>query len=474
MQAARAVGPARRNRCSICRSEGHNARNCPQKPVGCNPPPNRAAGAAGNAQILVRVLNGQILEDEEGKEDDPLSDGSEEGSDGSSGANDNKDEHDYPLRDSWRLCEVDALPEGASPLGVLPEFIPAGIGIGKAHDLEDVQEDSTLQHFRLFYPDIIFDKFLTATNSYGRMKYRLMWKAIDLAEFKSFLACILHLGIVKYANRRDAWSTGLSGSRFLRSIITRDRFDQILTCWRHIDYSLYSNEELNLMKADDPFWAVAEYCEVLSQQFGLLWNPGQFLDVDEQTIPWKGRHKCRNYNPNKPEKWHFKVWSLNDSSTGYQLNHKLYRGKAEQRPEGMSATAYPAYVLLQDEKYHHRGHIEFSDNFFSSFDQTGINAERGIHSVGTLRANRQGLPHAHRGKMIRGEFITKVTDWRGIRVWYTEWQDRKVVKMLHTFPTFLGDCQRNVKGNQGWEKRIFNRPTVIKLYNKGITAFINI
>ena len=114
MQAARAVGPARRNRCSICRSEGHNARNCPQKPVGCNPPPNRAAGAAGNAQILVRVLNGQILEDEEGKEDDPLSDGSEEGSDGSSGANDNKDEHDYPLRDSWRLCEVDAFTTGSS------------------------------------------------------------------------------------------------------------------------------------------------------------------------------------------------------------------------------------------------------------------------------------------------------------------------------------------------------------------------
>ena len=62
-------------------------------------------------------------------------------------------------------CVVDDLPEGASPLGFFPEFTPAGDGVGKAHDLENVQEDSTLEHFRMFYPDIIFDKLLTAPNS---------------------------------------------------------------------------------------------------------------------------------------------------------------------------------------------------------------------------------------------------------------------------------------------------------------------
>jgi hypothetical protein len=184
MQAACAVGPAQKNRCSICRSEGHNARNCPQKPDGLNPPPKRAAGAVGNAQILARALNANILEDEEGNEDDPLSDGSEEGSEGSGSDNGNEDEHDYPLHDSWKQCVVDALPEGASPLGVLPEFTPAGDGVGKAHNLDNVQEDSTLELFRMFYPDNIFHKFLTATNTYGKIKYRLMWKAVELVEFQ--------------------------------------------------------------------------------------------------------------------------------------------------------------------------------------------------------------------------------------------------------------------------------------------------
>jgi len=60
----------------------------------------RAAGAVGNAQILARALNENILEDEEGNENDSLSDGSEEGSEGSGGDNGNEDEHDCPLRDS--------------------------------------------------------------------------------------------------------------------------------------------------------------------------------------------------------------------------------------------------------------------------------------------------------------------------------------------------------------------------------------
>ena len=72
------------------------------------------------------------------------------------------------------------------------------------------------------------------------------------------------------------------------------------------------------MKAEDPFWADnKDYCEALRNQISELWNPGQFMDVNEQIIPLKGRQKCRNYNPKKANKWHFKVWCLNDSETGY-------------------------------------------------------------------------------------------------------------------------------------------------------------
>ena len=427
-----------------------------------------AIGSVENAPVLVRGLSGAVLEDEEGNEDDVVSDASEEGSEGSE--NDDNDDSDdsYPLPASWRDAIVEEFPGGAPLNFGLPDFTPAGRGVGRVHELDNVAPDSVWQHFRLFYPDNVFNTFIVATNSNGVLRYRRTWKALTLGEFKAFLGCVLHLGVVQYPSRKHAWNSGPTGSSFLRSIMSRDRFDQILRCWRFLDYNAYTNEQINQMKLADPFWAVQDYCEVLRAQFSALWNPAQFMDIDEQTIPWKGRHKCRNYNPNKPEKWHFKVWCLNDSSTGYLQNFFLYRGKAEQRPPGVPASAYPAYALLEDEKYHNRGHINVSDNFFTSFDETGINAERGIHTLGTLRANRQGLPTPRRGKMVRGEFHTKVTDWRGIQVWYTEWQDRKVVKMLHTFPTYRDECLRSVKGAQGWERKAFNRPNIIKRYNQGM------
>jgi hypothetical protein len=51
----------------------------------------------------------------------------------------------------------------------------------------------------------------------------------------------------------------------------------------------------------------------LSSAFLKEFHCPQFIDIDEQSIPWKGRHKCRCYNP--PEKFHFKIFALNDAHT---------------------------------------------------------------------------------------------------------------------------------------------------------------
>ena len=131
--------------------------------------------------------------------------------------------------------------------------------------------------------------------------------------------------------------------------MTRDRFDNILKCRRFIDYCASTNEMLNSLRASDPFWAVPGFCDELSTPFGLLWNPGQLLDIDEQTVPWKGRHRCRCYKkPKKPKKWHPKVYCLNDSQIGYLLNF----------PYAIGAGKVPS-----------NGHILFTDNWFTSFSK---------------------------------------------------------------------------------------------------------
>jgi len=52
----------------------------------------------------------------------------------------------------------------------------------------------------------------------------------------------------------------------------------------------------------------------------------QCLSIDEQIVPFKGRHGLMQYLPKKPHKWGYKVYVLSGIS-GYAYDIKLYAGK---------------------------------------------------------------------------------------------------------------------------------------------------
>ena len=176
--------------------------------------------------------------------------------------------------------------------------------------------------------------------------------------------------------------------------MSRNRFEQVLSVWHYRDFTYLSKQRLEELKKNDPFWAASDFVRHIAQQFERNWNPGQALDIDEQCCAWKGRHRARSYNPKKPEKWHFKMYAANCSKSGYLLNARLYEGAKEDRPPGMSATAFPIHALLANEKFWIRNHVLFTDNWYTSFEAARICTEQGIHVVGTIKANRIGLPSA--------------------------------------------------------------------------------
>jgi len=223
-------------------------------------------------------------------------------------------------------------------------------------------------------------------------------------------------------------------------LYVEDRFEKILKAWHYQNYAEYTSDEIKQVKAFDSFWPIASLENALNKRFVAMMKPGQFLDIDAQCIPWKGRHKCRCYNKSKPVKRHFKVISLNQSVNGYQESFQLYRGKAEERPEDISATAYPAYILLRNEKYHKKNHILFTDNWFTSFQQLKICMNYGIHMVGTVQKKRKGVPfswkpaHGVQQVRVRGEFqSTKAVFFASEEliadIYYTSRMDRKPVAL---------------------------------------------
>ena len=176
-------------------------------------------------------------------------------------------------------------------------------------------------YFLLLFSDEIMQTFVEATNDFAKATNRKKWRKLTIPEFKTFLAMVLYLGLVKYPSRGMAWSIyKFYGSEFVKSMMSQSRFEQILSCWHYMNTADLSDKERREAKKNDAFYSVTPFLELLAENFNKWYQAGQGLDIDESCFDFKGRHRARCYNPNKPSKWHFKAYCLNDSSTGYLCN----------------------------------------------------------------------------------------------------------------------------------------------------------
>lgn len=207
-----------------------------------------------------------------------------------------------------------------------------------------------------------------------------------------------------------------------------------------------------------------------------MWNCSQYFDIDEQSIPYKGRHKYRCYNPSKPNKFHFKIYSLNDTHS-YQKKFYFYQGKSSVVDAGYTATSQPIKTLvLDDEKFHNKGYILVTDNWYTSLFTLKELLRVGIHSLGTVKTNKQGLPKEKSFKKTgadkkeRGEFgIWCRSVFENMRAYFIAWMDKKPVHLLSSFCGGVSTCNRMIKGNDGrWRRATIMQPTMVRHYNHGM------
>ena len=212
----------------------------------------------------------------------------------------------------------------------------------------------------------------------------------------------------------------------------------------------------------------------LAENFRKYYELGFQVDVDEMCIPFKGRHFARCYNPNKPNKWHFKSYCLNDTKTGYLWDFFMYRGWREQLPQGVTATTYPVKRLL--EAIHDaRKRVLATDNWYTSIALMKMLREHHpyIDFVGTVKVNSKGLPKSKlfaktgRRKMPRGTIECYKIIFEGNNYYLTCWMDNKPVHILSTTkPQFtLVNRKSKVEGNGRYVEIRIPRPTIIELYN---------
>jgi hypothetical protein len=238
---------------------------------------------------------------------------------------------------------------------------------------------------------------------------------------------------------------------------------------------MYTDEEIKELNKDDCFWRIVELEELLAERFQFYYECGQYIDGDEQGIPAKCYHSAIQYNGDKPYKYFFKLYCLNDSISKYMHNFYLFRGKDSAKRPGISASALPIVKLTDRDIYHNKNHIMYVDNYFNTMALCDyLLTERSIHTVGTLRTNRipkQLVPkdwwYKKSKKIQRGSMKSRRI---GNSLFVTSWYDKKPVNMLHTFHTTKEPVTRNSKNSRTkkYEKVRIGRPTVVRAYNKGM------
>jgi hypothetical protein len=329
-----------------------------------------------------------------------------------------------------------------------PRFTP-GTRNFSGPRLPNCSSKEPLELFSEFFDDRVMNQFVRSSNGFASDTNIPNWVDIDSDELRKFFAILLVFGISCPSERRMAWNSPTFKIPIVSSIMSRTRFEQIMRAWHYINTARIEQAALNRANAADPFWTVEPLMKHVCLVSQRCYNLSQSISIDEQCIPFKGRHKCRCYNAKKPEKWHLKVFALNDASNGYQWNSYLYRGKDEDRPAGVSATMWPCVKLTEPVILHDKTHILYTDNWYTSLPLAAKMWARGINCVGTTKANIRGAPKEHQFKKTgahrkpRGEMKAVKTELNDTPLYYTAWMDKKPVHILSTFSASVDVVRRN-------------------------------
>jgi hypothetical protein len=247
------------------------------------------------------------------------------------------------------------------------------------------------------------------------------------------------------------------------------------------DFSPRQREEKTKI---DPFWQTDKFCERLNDNFAHYWQLGQCSDLEERTCGFRGKHKCRCFNPAKPHEYHFKMFCWNCSETGYCLAFYWYRGKEEVRPAKVPATLWPVMKLVDkvvaaQPRVERNGFVLKTENWYTSLHSALFLASHGIHCCGIVRANRVISANPPAGAVlkktdapppgtincheIQGHLLP--ANRKMCKVFLTAWVDYKPVHLLHSWPTKFDMCERTYKlptTPYKYRKTLYPRPTVCK------------
>ena len=244
-------------------------------------------------------------------------------------------------------------------------------------------------------------------------------------------------------------------SPFVRELMSRNHFKRIKSC-------LHVCENDNLVP-DDKWAKLRPLIDLTNEkliQFGVF---AEHLSIDEQMVPYFGRHSCKMFIRGIPIRFGYKNWVL-CSDDGYPFKIMPYQGKSEKdkSPLGPKVVKELLEVITDFKK-----HDVYFDNFFTSVGILEDLKKLSIPATGTVRSNRlPGLPPPTMKQMEKEERgFMDVCSTRDICT--IRWVDNKMVTVASNLLSHEpnGKCKRYSRAKKA---RIdVSQPNlIIRNYNK--------
>ncbi|CAC5426825.1 unnamed protein product [Mytilus coruscus] len=257
-------------------------------------------------------------------------------------------------------------------------------------------EKDPVDFFQLSLGDNLIQNIIDKTESYANKQIRdhpdqnkSVWSCPTIVEMKAFFGLTFLMGIEVKPDIKSYWSTDCLETPYFATVMTRDRFQQIMR------YLPFPDSNNNIPQLGDPnhdcLYKVRYFMNALNEQMRNQYVPKRQVCVDESMILFKGKVNFKQYMSAKPSKWGIKLWALAESDSGYMSFCEIYSGKKDRPVQGLACSVVKSCVEgagLVDHGYH-----IYMDNFFTSpalFVDLFHNFNTG--ACGTVRKNRKGLP----------------------------------------------------------------------------------
>ena len=270
------------------------------------------------------------------------------------------------------------------------------------------------------------------------------------------------MSIVKMPSPHDYWAAETTYAK-IADIMSHNRFEQIKH-FIHCNNNLEAPQPLT-----DVLYNVRPIITHLQNIFKSF-KPKEFICIDEQVVLFKGRLCIKQYNPNKPKKWGYKLYVLCDDE-GFVHNFEVHIRKIAVCPNQPDIGAFENIVLtLLQNVERQNGHKVFTDNWYTGIPLALSLAKEGMLLTGTIRPNRLSNCKMASNKELKdqgqGSYEMKEVSVDSVKLLAIKWIDNQSVTVLSLFDSV--EPMKTVKRYDTKEKKFIEVQflAAIANYNK--------